>query len=284
MIGTVVSLHRYPVKSMRGESLPAVDLTAAGLAGDRRAGLVDVESGRVVSAKDPRRWSGLLQTTARCLDGDRLELSAPGWGPVRSDDADVDAAVSEHLGRPVRLTREVPDGALYDDVLLPIAGVVPESFVDESRTGTTDEGEAVISLSVGLFAPGTFQDLAAVTVITTASLRRLGDLLGGVEPDPERFRMNVVIDVPGEGFVENDWSGRTLRVGGCDLSILSPAPRCIMVTLPQDGLAKDREVLRALAEHNRLDLPGFGVFACLGAYAGVETPGTITVGDAVELS
>lgn len=282
MRGRVVSIHRYPVKSMRGEALKVVDVTADGLAGDRRAGLVDVETGKVVSAKDPRRWSGMLGLTARHI-GDVLEVSAPGWGPVRSDAPTFDAEVSERLGRQVTLSRTVPDGAVYDDVWLPIEGLAPDSFIEESRTGTTDEGEAVSSLAVGSFAPGTFQDVAPITVITTASLRRLADLLGGSELDPQRFRMNLVLDVEGEGFVENDWSGRTLRVGTCELTVVLPTPRCIMITLPQEGIAKDREVLRALAQHNRQDLPGFGVFACLGAYAGALAPGTIAEGDPVEL-
>jgi len=52
--GAVVSLWRYPVKSMMGEELNASDLTDRGLLGDRSLALVDTETGKVVSAKNPR--------------------------------------------------------------------------------------------------------------------------------------------------------------------------------------------------------------------------------------
>ena len=47
---TVASLWRYPVKSMAGEELDAVDMTARGLAGDRAYALVDTSSRKVGSA------------------------------------------------------------------------------------------------------------------------------------------------------------------------------------------------------------------------------------------
>jgi uncharacterized protein YcbX len=59
-VGRVVGLHRYPVKSMGGESLDAVEVTPTGLLGDRAYALIDRETGRVVSAKRPRRWAGIL--------------------------------------------------------------------------------------------------------------------------------------------------------------------------------------------------------------------------------
>ena len=43
-IGTVARLFRYPVKSMRGEALPATPVTLQGLPGDRRFAFVQAES------------------------------------------------------------------------------------------------------------------------------------------------------------------------------------------------------------------------------------------------
>ena len=58
--GAVVSLWRYPVKSMMGEELNASDLTDRGLLGDRSLALVDSETGKVVSAKNPRKWATMF--------------------------------------------------------------------------------------------------------------------------------------------------------------------------------------------------------------------------------
>ncbi len=50
-LGSVVSLRRYPVKSMMGEELNTCDVTDRGLLGDRAYALVDASNGKVVSAK-----------------------------------------------------------------------------------------------------------------------------------------------------------------------------------------------------------------------------------------
>ena len=57
-----------------------------------------------------------------------------------------------------------------------------------------------------------------------------------------------------------------------------------MTTLAQPGLPQAREVLQALATHNRFAFEGFGNFACLGIYAEVTRPGSIAVGDPVTLN
>ena len=54
--GTVVSIWRYPVKSMLGEELNASYVTERGLVGDRAYALLDEETGKVASAKNPRKW------------------------------------------------------------------------------------------------------------------------------------------------------------------------------------------------------------------------------------
>ena len=54
-LGSVVSLWRYPVKSMIGEELNATDVAQRGLLGDRAYALVDPSNGMVASAKNPRK-------------------------------------------------------------------------------------------------------------------------------------------------------------------------------------------------------------------------------------
>jgi hypothetical protein len=135
-----------------------------------------------------------------------------------------------------------------------------------------------------MLAPGTFQDVAPVTILTTASLRAARRLHSHGDWDPRRFRMTILIDTDEECFVENEWVGRTLTVGAVRISVFAPTPRCVMVTLAQPGLDADREVLKTVARHNRAEVPGAGMFACLGAYASVDLGGTIRVGDNVELT
>ena len=50
---TVAELHRYPVKSMLGESLSRARIGPTGVVGDRAYALIDVETGKVIEFVDP---------------------------------------------------------------------------------------------------------------------------------------------------------------------------------------------------------------------------------------
>lgn len=54
-VGSVVSLWRYPVKSMMGEELNTAEVTDRGLVGDRAYALRDPSNGKILSAKNPRK-------------------------------------------------------------------------------------------------------------------------------------------------------------------------------------------------------------------------------------
>ncbi|MGH7748062.1 MAG: hypothetical protein ACREQ5_25385, partial [Candidatus Dormibacteria bacterium] len=62
------------------------------------------------------------------------------------------------------------------------------------------------------------------------------------------------------------------------VSVVLPAPRCVMTTRAQPGLAADRTVLRIVARTNRVTVEGLGTWACAGNYATVIHSGTITIG------
>ena len=48
---TIREIWRFPVKSMQGERIDAGELTAKGFVGDRRYGVRDADTGRVMTAK-----------------------------------------------------------------------------------------------------------------------------------------------------------------------------------------------------------------------------------------
>ena len=273
---------------MQGETPSEVVVDATGVVGDRAYALVDGETGAVASAKDPRRWAAILGFSARFSaesgPGQPVTITLPGGAKVSSTDPDIDRQLSSAAGRGVILSGVPASGASYDEVWPDIDGLAPEEFVASLRTGQTSAGEAVSALPVGMLAPGTFQDVAPVTILTTASLRAARRLYPEGDWDPRRFRMTILIDADGECFIENGWLGRTITIGKVRLSVFAPTPRCVMVTLAQPGLGADREVLKTVARHNRAEVPGAGVFACLGAYASVDVGGTIRVGDNVELT
>jgi hypothetical protein len=69
--GTVVSLWRYPVKSMIGEELNSSYITERGLVGDRTYAVVEKQTGRVASAKNPRKWGKLFTKFPKVITHDK---------------------------------------------------------------------------------------------------------------------------------------------------------------------------------------------------------------------
>jgi uncharacterized protein YcbX len=88
--------------------------------------------------------------------------------------------------------------------------------------------------------------------------------------DPRGFRANVIVDLG----PEDDLVGRSVRLGSAVLAFTKRVDRCVMVTRPQPGLDRDLDVLRVINQERSGNL-------AVGAT--VATPGTIRVGDEVEL-
>src|SRR5690242_11306469 len=109
LVGSVVSLWRYPVKSMRGEELDASAVDRRGLLGDRAYAVVDRSDGKVVSAKNPRKWPGVLgfhaELVAPAQAGapTRVRVTLPDGAVVTSERSDIDSVLSRALGRDVTL-------------------------------------------------------------------------------------------------------------------------------------------------------------------------------------
>src|SRR2546428_298127 len=80
LVGSVVSLWRYPVKSMMGEELDAAEVTKFGLLGDRAYAVLDVETGKVASAKNPKKWPNLFSFRAAYIESPRVGEEIP---PIR---------------------------------------------------------------------------------------------------------------------------------------------------------------------------------------------------------
>jgi uncharacterized protein YcbX len=288
---TVAELWRYPVKSMLGEQIDAADVNDAGFAGDRAYAVIDPATSKVGSAKHPRLWGALLGCSARYLEQPRagallppIVITLPNGDETGSADPHVDDLLSAVLERPVQLTTVAPEGNGYlavwpDD----IDGVLPDDFREQSKVDGDEADGTLTGLSLGLASPpGTFFDVAALHVLTRSTLQHLADLQPGTDFAVERYRPNIVVDAPTEPVAENAWSGSNLQFGdGLIASGLIPTMRCIMTTLAQGALPRDNDVLRTVARHNRIEIPGLGTWSCVGAYAVVTVPGRVQVGDDV---
>src|SRR5260221_2204034 len=106
----VLELWRYPVKSLQGELVDSVAMTANGLEGDRRFAIYDVGTGLGLTG---RRIPELLFASARWRDDGSVEISTQDGSLLPDDDA-----LSAWLGRSVTLRSATSDGARqYENVI-----------------------------------------------------------------------------------------------------------------------------------------------------------------------
>lgn len=266
------SVHRYPVKSARGERLDEASVEPWGLAGDRRWMVVDPD-GLALTAREVHPL--LLLHPEITAAG--LRVQAPGAAPLdvavpdpdrqvpvrlwRSEltaahAVEADAWLGEVLGRPARLVH------LDDPTRRPVSA---EYAAPDDRVS--------------------FADGYPLLVTTTASLAALNDVVlersqGTHEPLPmTRFRPNVVVDgVP--AWAEDDW--RRVRIGGVDFRAVKGCARCVITTLDPGTAEGGKEPIASLARIRRWDgATWFGTNLVPDLPDG--RPVTIREGDAVEV-
>src|SRR5580693_5428535 len=110
----VVSLHRYPVKSMMGEELTAAEVDDFGLLGDCAFAIVDSSDGKVASAKNPRKWPDLFNYQATFVESPKsgtkvppVRITLPDGTFIASDQREISQILSRALSRNVHSTRPI---------------------------------------------------------------------------------------------------------------------------------------------------------------------------------
>jgi uncharacterized protein YcbX len=279
----IAELWRYPVKSMGGERLDAVDLDARGVHADRLWAIRDLELGGVTTA---RRLPALMGCSARFAAAPppdagpgvvgEVVVTFPDGEERSSSDPEVHVRLSALTGRRVELTPLPPvgDRAAYrgplatqndirrqfdipDDEPLPDLSMFPVRKLAELARYATPVG--------------TFADAYPLHLLTRASLAAMAEHAPGASFDSRRFRPSVLLegdDAP--GLVENGWLGGTLTNGTAVVRAEIPTIRCSMPARAQPGLAAEPDVVRTV--RGQAD-------GCLGVYAEVARPGRLAVGD-----
>jgi uncharacterized protein YcbX len=270
MVISVAQLYRFPLKSMLGERLDTVEVTGDGLAGDRAFAVTD-GTGRIGSVKHPRKWGPLLHCRARTTGPGAAAVTLPDGGTYDARDPELADHLSKLLDRRVSVLDTPSDGLVLERAIPGVDGTAGDGPITTDETGTA----FTTGRSNGFF------DFATVHAVTTASLGSLGRAYPGGNFDARRFRPNLVIDMPGDGFPEDGWAGRQIAVGGAVLEGIIPTPRCVIPTLAHDELPADPNILRTVAREHRVS--AVGRMACLGIYLKVVSPGPVSLGETVSL-
>lgn len=266
-VGSVGTMHRYPVKSMMGEELNASTIGPKGLVGDRLFAISDPATGKIASAKNPSKWPNLFAFRASYtapLDGPGrippVMITLPDGTTVTSHDANLEGVLSTALGKTVQFMSSAPASGTLEEYWPDIEGL-------PKRDEVTDEA----------MPPETFFDLAIVHILTTATLDEMRRLYPEGRAEARRFRPNIVISTAPSisGFAEEEWIGKVLAIGDeVKFKITGPCPRCVMTTLAQGDLPKDSGILKTALKHNQ---------AHVGIYASVLQGGKIRRGDIARL-
>jgi hypothetical protein len=257
IIGKVDSLWRYPVKSMRGEELDEAFAGFSGIYGDRLFAFRSSASPTgfpYLTAREQRR---LLQYRPRFRYPDKAarpinltEAEKMGANPVSADPAELMVDVEAPDGR----TLAIDDPALIDMLRVDI---------DEKHQLTLMRSERALT------------DCRPVSIFSLQSARQLGEETG-TSMDKRRFRANVYVDLTSaEGFAENEFVGRSLRIGPkVVVTILERDPRCVMITLDPDTGEKSPDILKKVAQaHDGM----------AGVYGAAMVEGMLHKGDSVEV-
>lgn len=133
VIATVASVHRYPVKSLLGEDLTAIDVDERGVVGDR-VWSVRTAGGKLGSGKSTRRFEaviGLLELRATSVDGNVVVTFPDG---ERYDVTDLRATeqISRHIGQPLTFVREA-DISHFDDGPVSLIGLASVRALADAR-------------------------------------------------------------------------------------------------------------------------------------------------------
>lgn len=236
----VAGLYRYPVQSVRGEELRSVTFGSAGIPGDRAYGIADLELGCIAHAsRAKKQYRGLITWSAHYLDEPRAN--------------------------------EAPS-------------LVELDFGDGSIRGDDTRLDAVISERLGMKAAFVVNDGCRVPklyeqshchLLTTATLKRLNQHHAAGDFAPARFRPNILLDCGDDvGFLEQDWMGRKVSIGGATFNINDVCKRCALTTRAQGDLPDDPGILQSTALLNK---------TIAGVYGAVLQPGSVQFGDGVSL-
>lgn len=224
------------------------------------------------------RVVGLWRYPVKSMLGERLTDAAIEHRGVVGDRRYAVRTADDKLGSGKNSTRFRRIDGLFELTAHYRGTDEPPTVTRDGVELTTDEirkflGRDDIRLAVEDEIPH-FDD-APLHLTTTASIAELADNVNAVAVDERRFRPNIVIDTDEKGFLENDWVGRTATIGPIRVEFTKLTERCVMTNSAQSELGRSPEVLKTATRLNHM---------CVGIYALVLQPGTVRLGDRVELS
>ncbi len=258
-IGTVESLWRYPVKSMRGEAMTESFMGFSGFYGDRCFAIKNSAARKGFPYLNANAQQKMLQYRPQFRYPERAMMPpnlteaasiAPGITPLNAE----------------------PDDLILDVVTPSGAVIAIDNPALIELLGEGLRGENHLSL---LRSDRALTDCRPVSLISLQTIRQI-EAEVRIPVDKRRFRANIYLDFSSEsGFAEDKLVGRRLRIGAsAEIMVLERDPRCKMISLDPDTGEHNPEILRQVAKAHE---------AFAGVYCAVLVEGRLTKGDSIEL-
>jgi uncharacterized protein len=286
----IAEIWRYPVKSMGGEQLTAARLAKGGIPFDRGWAVRDETDKTIRGAK---HFGALMSCRARYLMDTptdpvpKAEITLPDGRTVVTDDARLNAQLSEVCGRAVTLSPLRPKddedhykAAPISDIEGYLRGIFGLELDEPLPDFSAFPPDVLQEISIYASPRGTYFDVFPLNVLTDASLRYLKTLLPDSQIDVRRFRPNILVtdDQARATPIEFDWVGHEVELGTARIAAVMRCPRCIMTTRAQEGpgqnLPRDGAIMRTLVRETQQNL---------SIYATIMREGHVAVGDVVRL-
>ena len=238
LIGYIRDIVRYPVKSFRGESVNKTNVMNYGLYGDRsHAYLDESRPGKYLTIT---QFPEMVRYKAGFMGEENLNKYPP-------------ARITAPDGKQVpwndeQLIKELEQRASAEITPVQYSPIhVPEGAIEEEN----------------------------ILVVTDASLMKMKELWGKEELDFQRFRPNLVLSmIKYEPFMEDQWCGKTMKIGDVELKVKRHCERCMIITVDPESGDRDPSLHKTvISERNN----HFGV------YVTVLKTGEIAAGDEVYL-
>ncbi len=257
IVGTVIGQWRYPVKSMRAEALTQAFVGFAGVYGDRIYAFRRSNGPAGFPFLTARQYPEMLRYGTTFLHRGPMTLPPnlrdaealpPGATPLYAGTSATDVDVHTPAGQEWR----VDDPALATHL----------------ADATSGGGQMTL-----LRSDRAFTDCRPFSLISAQTVQQLGREVAA-DLDVRRFRPNACVNLTGgQGFDEDQWVGRRLRLGAtAEVMVLAKDPRCKMITLDPETAGAMPDLMRCVSENHGGNA---------GVYAAVITEGTIQNGDPV---
>jgi uncharacterized protein YcbX len=256
-VGKVESLWRYPVKSMRGEELREAFVGFPGIYGDRLYAFCSSAAPKGFPWLTAREQEAMLLYRPKYRDPERA--AKPG-----------NLAEAEAIGSGL-----TPVYANFSDLMLDVETPTGERLaIDDPRlVGMLREGVHNTPELTLLRSTRSMTDCRPVSIFSIQTVRQLTDELG-FNVDKRRFRANLYVDLDsGKGFGEDEFVGRTLRIGArAAITVVKRDSRCKVMTLDPDTTEANPELMRRLARDHESQA---------GIYGAVLAEGIVRPGDEI---